>query len=225
MNFLSYKSVKDLMRTLVKDVKLDLEQAIKHKNTATFVVPGGTTPGPLFDLLSTTDIEWNKVTVFSTDERWVETDSPRSNFGLIKRRLLKGPASNANLLALFQKNKNSIDGAHSLSKSVSKHLPIDVLILGMGTDMHTASLFPNAEELIFAQSINAPAVVPIIPTNRSLEPRVTLSAKSLETAFKTHVLVIGDDKKVAIKKAVTLEPSSAPISQFLNNAFVHWCSK
>ena len=102
MNFLSYKSVKDLMRTLVKDVKLDLEQAIKHKNTATFVVPGGTTPGPLFDLLSTTDIEWNKVTVFSTDERWVETDSPRSNFGLIKRRLLKGPASNANLLALFQ---------------------------------------------------------------------------------------------------------------------------
>ena len=95
----------------------------------------------------------------------------------------------------------------------------------MGTDMHTASLFPNAEELIFAQSINAPAVVPIIPTNRSLEPRVTLSAKSLETAFKTHVLVIGDDKKVAIKKAVTLEPRSAPISQFLNNAFVHWCSK
>ena len=59
MNFLSYKSVKDLMRTLVKDIKLDLEQAIKHKNTATFVVPGGTTPGPLFDLLSTTDIEWN----------------------------------------------------------------------------------------------------------------------------------------------------------------------
>ena len=109
MNFLSYKSVKELMRTLVKDVKLDLEQAIKHKNTATFVVPGGTTPGPLFDLLSTTDIEWNKVTVFSTDERWVETDSPRSNFGLIKRRLLKGQAGNANLLALFQKNKNLID--------------------------------------------------------------------------------------------------------------------
>ena len=53
MNFLSYKSVKDLMRTLVKDIKLDLEQAIKHKNMATLVVPGGKTPETLFDLLST----------------------------------------------------------------------------------------------------------------------------------------------------------------------------
>ena len=92
----------------------------------------------------------------------------------------------------------------------------------MGADMHTASLFPGAAELAWAQNMDAPEVVPIKPLDNSLEPRVTLSARTLEKAANTHVLIIGLDKKNAVEEAEQTNSSLAPISQFLPHATVHW---
>jgi len=222
MFFKNYKTSEALMQSLATRVKSELAQAIKNNGRATFVVPGGVTPKPFFNLLSDADIEWNKVTVFPTDERWVSLDNPRSNTGLIKRQLLINRASEAHFVALFQKNKNLEVGASSLAESISRYLPIDVLVLGMGADMHTASLFPGAAELAWAQSMDAPEVVPIKPLDNSLEPRVTLSARTLEKAANTHVLIIGLDKKNAVEEAEQTNSSLAPISQFLPHATVHW---
>jgi 6-phosphogluconolactonase len=105
---------------------------------------------------------------------------------------------------------------------VAPNLPIDVVVLGMGADMHTASLFPGAPELSFAQNELADAVMPMVPVGSDLEPRVTLSARVLEMARQTHVLILGDEKKAALAQAQTLSPVEAPIAQFLPNATVHW---
>ena len=222
MFFKNYKTSEALMQSLATRVKSELAQAIKNNGRATFVVPGGGTPKPFFNLLSDADIEWNKVTVFPTDERWVSLDNPRSNTGLIKSQLLINRASEAHFVALFQKNKNLEVGASSLAESISRYLPIDVLVLGMGADMHTASLFPGAAELASAQSMDAPVVVPINPSDNSLEPRVTLSARTLEKAANTHVLIIGLDKKNAVEEAEQTKSSLDPISQFRPHATVHW---
>ena len=88
--------------------------------------------------------------------------------------------------------------------------------------MHTASLFPGAPELSFAQSELADAVMPMVPVGSDLEPRVTLSAQALETARQTHVLILGEEKKTALALAQKLSPAEAPIAQFLPNATVHW---
>ena len=210
------------MQSLASTVEVELNNAIKNRGLATFVVPGGTTPKPFFNIIRDSDIEWEKITIFPTDERWVSMENSRSNARLIQRELLTGRASKANFVTLYKKNKTLDRGASLLAENISNYLPIDVLVLGMGVDMHTASLFPRSPGLALAQSMNAAEVVPVTPLDNSLEPRVTLSARVLEKAVNTHVLIIGLEKKNAVKEAEKREPASAPISQFLPNATVHW---
>jgi|TARA_B110000208_G_scaffold45015_1_gene59711 6-phosphogluconolactonase len=222
MHFSSYPNAADMMQSLSVELVTDLLGALAKNGKATLAVPGGSTPGPLFDLLSRADFDWTNVTIMLTDERWVSTDSPRSNTALIRNRLLVNAAASANYVALYKDGFEPEAGAVALSKQVEPYLPIDVILLGMGADMHTASLFPGAAELAWAQSPEAAAVVSMVPVTGDLEPRVTLSANVLESANRTHVLILGDEKKAALMVAETADPYEAPIAQFLPNAKVHW---
>jgi len=222
MQLASYETASEMMQSLSAQIASELLAAIALRGRACLAVPGGSTPGPLFDQLSQAPLDWANVTVMLTDERWVPTDSPRSNTGLIKNRLLVNAASAARYIALYAPGLDHVGGARALSQQVAPNLPVDVLVLGMGTDMHTASLFPGAPELSFAQSELADAVMPMVPVGSDLEPRVTLSAQALETARQTHVLILGEEKKTALARAQKLSPAEAPIAQFLPNATVHW---
>ena len=222
MQLTSYETASEMMQSLSAQIASELSAAIVLRGRACLAVPGGSTPGPLFDLLSQAVLDWANVTVMLTDERWVPTDSPRSNTGLIKNRLLVNSASAARYIALYAPGLDHVGGARALSQQVAPNLPIDVVVLGMGADMHTASLFPGAPELSFAQHELADAVMPMVPVSSDLEPRVTLSAQALEAALQTHVLILGDDKKAALLHAQTQSPADAPIAQFLPNATVHW---
>ena len=222
MHFSSYPNSADMMQSLSVELVTDLLGALAKNGKATLAVPGGSTPGPVFDLLSRADFDWTNVTIMLTDERWVSTDSPRSNTALIRNRLLVNAAASANYVALYKDGFEPEAGAVALSKQVEPYLPIDVILLGMGADMHTASLFPGAAELAWAQSPEAAAVVSMVPVTGDLEPRVTLSANVLESANRTHVLILGDEKKAALMVAETAAPAEAPIAQFLPNAKVHW---
>jgi 6-phosphogluconolactonase len=222
MHFSSYPNAADMMQSLSVELVTDLLGALAKNGKATLAVPGGSTPGPLFDLLSRADFDWTNVTIMLTDERWVSTDSPRSNTALIRNRLLVNAAASANYVALYKDGFEPEAGAVALSKQVEPYLPIDVILLGMGADMHTASLFPGAAELAWAQSPEAAAVVSMVPVTGDLEPRVTLSVNVLESANRTHVLILGDEKKAALMVAETADPYEAPIAQFLPNAKVHW---
>ena len=222
MHFSKYPNSADMMQSLSVELVTDLLGALAKNGKATLAVPGGSTPGPLFDLLSRADFDWTNVTIMLTDERWVSTDSPRSNTALIRNRLLVNAAASANYVALYKDGFEPEAGAVALSKQVEPYLPIDVILLGMGADMHTASLFPGAAELAWAQSPEAAAVVSMVPVTGDLEPRVTLSANVLESANRTHVLILGDEKKAALMVAETADPYEAPIAQFLPNAKVHW---
>jgi len=217
-----YPNAAKMMQALSVQLVAELLNTLTKNGKATLAVPGGSTPGPLFDLLSLADFDWTNVTIMLTDERWVSTESPRSNTALIKNRLLVNAAASANYVALYKDGFEPVAGAKALSKQVELHLPIDVMVLGMGADMHTASLFPGAAELAWAQSFEADSVVSIVPATGDLEPRVTLSANVLGAAISTHVLILGNLKKAALIVAENTAPSEAPIAQFLPNAKVHW---
>ena len=222
MQLTSYETASAMMQSLSVQIASQLSASIELRGRACLAVPGGSTPGPLFDLLSEAQLDWANVTVMLTDERWVPTDSARSNTGLIKNRLLVNAARAAQYIALYAEDLDHVLGARTLSKQVAPNLPIEVVVLGMGADMHTASLFPGAPELSFAQNELADAVMPMVPVGSDLEPRVTLSARVLEMARQIHVLILGDEKKAALAQAETLSPIEAPIAQFLPNATVHW---
>lgn len=188
---------------------------------ATLSVPGGTTPGPVFDALSETDLDWARVAVLLNDERWVDEASPRSNTRLLRERLLRGKAAPATLVPLYAQAPQPEDKLDDLAKGIAPHLPITVLLLGMGADMHTASLFPGADKLAQALSPDAPILM-ALRSQAAGEPRITLSARVLQAARHIHVLITGPDKRLALDRALTLTPSEAPIRVVLDQSTVHW---
>jgi 6-phosphogluconolactonase len=184
-------------------------------------VPGGTTPGPIFDTLSGVDLDWANVAVFLNDERWVAEDSPRSNTRLLRERLLRGKAAAANLIPLFAPAETPEGVLDDLAEGLRPHLPISVLLLGMGADMHTASLFPGADRLAEALAPDAPILLPM-RAEAAGEPRVTLTAPVLKGAMNIHILIVGEEKREALERALSLTPEEAPVRAVLDNAIVHW---
>lgn len=198
-----------------------LVSALHHKDRVSFAVPGGTSPGPVFDALSQVHLDWARIDVFLTDERWVPETSSRSNTALVRARLLTGPAAAATLIPLYAPTDTPEDSLDTLSGAMSAHLPIDVMLIGMGADMHTASLFPGADLLDAALAKNAPILLPMRAPGAP-EPRVTLTAPVLAAALDTHILIMGTEKRDAIQAARKLSPQEAPVACVLNGAHIHY---
>lgn len=220
MNLIEYPDIDMLMIDLANRLAGEMRQALTHEDRISLAVPGGTTPGPMFDDLCAADLDWSRVDVMLTDERWVPETSERSNTRLIRERLLTDRASGARYVPLYNGAETPEDGLADIEAGLSRSLPIDVLLLGMGADMHTASIFPGADRLhdaLHGKATLVPMRAPGAP-----EPRVTLSARVLRDAMSTHILITGAEKRSAIEKARELSPEEAPVSVVLRNATIHW---
>lgn len=201
----------------------ELNAALRQRDTVTLAVPGGSTPGPAFDALSAVNLAWDRVQIILTDERWVDEDHPQSNAALVRKRLLNGPASAARFVPFFRAGGIGA-AAEALSAKLAPYLPIDVLLLGMGADMHTASLFPGADGLDAALATDAPVFASISVPGRDVR-RLTLTAPALRGAISTHVMITGTDKRDALARAQELPMTQAPISCVLDTATVHWSDR
>jgi 6-phosphogluconolactonase len=210
-----------MMLRLAQRIASELGETLRADGQATLSVPGGTTPGPVFDTLSGVDLAWNKVSVVLNDERWVPEGHPRSNTTLLRQRLLVGRASDATLIPLRANTPTPEDALDALADGLRPHLPISVLLLGMGADMHTASLFPGADHLAQALAADAPPLM-ALRAEAAGEPRITLTAPVLRSALRIHILITGAEKRAAIEAAARLSPLEAPIACVLKQAMVHW---
>lgn len=221
MKLIEYPDRDMMAIDLAQAIAGELTATLMHEARATLVVPGGTTPGPIFDALCAADLEWDRVDVLLSDERWVPLDHPRSNTGLLRDRLLVGRAAAANLIPLYAPADRPELALGQLEQVVKGHLPISVALLGMGDDMHTASLFPDGDRLAEALAQDAPVLVPMRVESQP-EPRLTLSARVLRGALRLHVVITGLDKRAALEAAQGLPPQDAPIAALLDDAVVHW---
>lgn len=221
--FVEYPDREMLAIDLANQLAGDLRAALRHEDRAALAVPGGTSPGPVFDDLCAADLDWARVDVLLTDERWVPEDSPRSNTRLLRDRLLVNRAAEARLLPLYAPADDSDEVLADLETPIAPELPLAVCLLGMGADRHTASLFPGADRLEQALDAHAPILLPMRAPGAP-EPRITLSARVLEGALCKHVLIFGDDKRAALESARGLSPLEAPINAVLSGAKVHWAA-
>jgi 6-phosphogluconolactonase len=221
MNWQEYPDREFMFLDVANTIAGELADFLRREGKASLCVPGGTTPGPIFDTLSGVDIDWGNVAVFLNDERWVNEDSPRSNTGLLRERLLTGRAAAATLVPLYAPAEEPEDVLDDLEKGLMPYLPISVLLLGMGTDMHTASLFPGADRLARAMSADAPPLM-ALRADAAGEPRITLTAPVLRSAMHTHILITGAEKRRAIERAAHLNEMEAPVKCVLGQATVHW---
>ncbi|MDC1482462.1 6-phosphogluconolactonase [Ascidiaceihabitans sp.] len=220
MSFQEYSDREMLIIEVAQKIVGDLKTALLTQENVSFVVPGGTTPGPIFDILCAADIEWNRVHVMLSDERWVPDDNDRSNAKLLRDRLLVNRAAAAKFTPFYVPDVEVADACKDVSEKLASEWPISVLVLGMGADMHTASLFPQANGLDAALRADADALLPIQAEGQ--EQRVTLSAPVLNRAISKHIVIFGDDKRAALDVAKGSLPEVAPVAAVLDGAKIHW---
>ena len=221
MEFITYPD-RDLQAlALARQVGSDLRAALGRRDRAVLAVPGGTTPGALFDLLGGQDLDWSRVVILPTDERWVAEGDARLNARLIQGRLMTDAAAAAAYVPLHGAGERPEEGLAAITAAVAQVLPIDVLVLGMGADGHVASLFPGADRLAEGLAPDAPPVLPI-RAPAAPEPRLTLTLPVLRRAFAVHLLITGADKRAVIEGARGADPMDLPVAAILDQATVHW---
>ena len=223
IDFLEYNHREELVSSVAQILASDLNSSIQNRKNVIFSVPGGNTPGPIFDQLCDFDLDWKKVSIILNDERWVPEHSERSNTKLLRERLLIKKAALAKYISMYSGALTPELGIPKLKELIERNLPISVLLFGMGTDMHTASLFPGGDNLEEALSNNAPILLPMRAAG-ALEARVTLTAQVLNSSRFKHLVIFGDEKRAAFEKAIDLPDSIAPISAILPGASVHWAA-
>lgn len=201
-----------LMDELAEAVAGDLRAALAARGRASLAVPGGTTPGPFLDALSRAPLDWSEVTVTLTDERWLPPDHERSNQRLVTGTLLRDGAAAAGFLPLYGGGAAPEESLGRVAAALEAMvLPLDVCVLGMGEDRHTASLFPGADRLAEALAPEAPPVLALRAPGAP-EPRVTLTAPVLRGAGKVYLLITGEAKAAALETALAAGPEEeAPV--------------
>ncbi|TPN80512.1 6-phosphogluconolactonase [Mesorhizobium sp. CU2] len=193
----------ELAAALAGHVAGRLTKAIADRGTALLAVSGGTTPAKFFAALSAIPIAWDKVIVTLVDERFVPPSSPRSNAGLVAANLLQNQAKAARFVPLYHEAE-SIEAAAASDSEALRSLPwpLDVVILGMGGDGHTASFFPDAgnlDELLDPASQRI--VIPVHAASGG-EPRLTLSMARIVAAGFIALHIESEDKRTAFDAAL-----------------------
>ncbi len=194
-----------------------LAGAISARGTALLAISGGSTPALFFAELSRMQIDWSRVSVTLVDERLVPATSTRSNAALAMDKLLQGPAAAARFVGLYQE-AGSVEDAAALANDALGKLPwpLDVAILGMGTDGHTASFFPDADNLEALLDPSQSAIVLPVHAASAVEPRLTLSLATIVKARFLGLHIEGKQKRDVLDRACKGE--SLPIRAVFNQA-------
>lgn len=222
---LSLGSPEQLAGELAITVANALRAAIDARGAAVLVVSGGRSPIAFFERLRGQTLDWSKVTISLADERFVPVSHADSNEGLVRHHLLKGEAASARFLGLYHSAPNLDEAARLAHVALAELGAIDVLVLGMGEDGHTASLFPGSPNL--EQALSTDCERRCLPMQATSVPRqrLTLTLPLLASAQLTLLAVQGQAKLATLATALAGEDEAAmPIRAFLRRPLeIHWC--
>lgn len=223
----------EMIAALQTECETSLREAIEDRGEASFMVSGGSTPEPLYKALSNVDLDWESVYVALVDERWVDFEHDKSNEAFTVKHLIQNKAAVANLVGMKNSAETAADGLDDCESAYQQLAqPFDVTILGMGSDGHTASLFPHAQGLDAALEPEADALCAAIIAKQSevtgaITERMTLTLAGLLRS-KTLVLLITGDEKLAVLRAaqagsdVKEMPIRAVLQQQKVPVIVYW---
>ncbi|NOQ46877.1 MAG: 6-phosphogluconolactonase [Desulfobulbaceae bacterium] len=216
IDFNEFPDRKSLTIELADQIGELLTRGIQHNGRASLAVSGGSTPVELFEKLSGLDIPWQKVVITLVDERWVEPTAADSNEHLVRNHLLQNRAAEATFIGM--KNSAATAGAGEAEcaqqlQQVAK--PFDVLILGMGSDGHTASLFPGAEKLAGATDLNSGKTCMGIAPLTAPHERMTLTLPAILDSRQIYLHITGQEKNDVLQTAMAEGPANEMPIRFI----------
>jgi 6-phosphogluconolactonase len=199
-----YVDLETLSRDLAGQLARSLGAAIVARGLASLVVSGGKTPVRLFEMLRAQPLDWSRVCIALADERWVDVKDAGSNERLVRDVLMKDKAAGARFLGLKNGAPTPDLGAVSAWETFARvPRPFDAVVLGMGDDGHTASLFPGSPNLPSALNPAAAAGClgmwsPVVP-----HPRLSLNLTALLDSRRVVLLINGESKWTTYAAACT----------------------
>ncbi|MEM7588161.1 MAG: 6-phosphogluconolactonase [Acidobacteriota bacterium] len=198
-----------LADALAERVASDLRSAVAERGTASLVVSGGSTPRPFFDRLSRTELPWQHVAVTLADERWVPADHPDSNERLVRKTLLVEAAADARFVSLVNDAATPEAGRDACERALATiPRPFDVVVLGMGGDGHTASLFPETTELTAGlDPFSSDACLAVNPKTAP-HARMSLTLRAILDSRRLILHITGDGKWDVYQRALEPGPAS-----------------
>jgi 6-phosphogluconolactonase len=186
---------------------------ISRRGAASLMVSGGSSPARMFERLSTETLDWKKVTVGLVDERWVAPDHPDSNERLVRTRLLKNAAERAAFLPMKTGHASPTEAVADRNAAYAPHCAsISFLLLGMGTDGHTASWFPGAANLAGIIAADGPQCVAAVEAPMAaVRQRMTLTGSAVIHANRALLLVFGAEKRSILENMAEADLMHCPV--------------
>jgi 6-phosphogluconolactonase len=224
-----YDDAEEMAAAVAGDIAFVIESAIDARGACVIALSGGKTPIPIYAKLAEAKLDWKRVTIIPTDERIVPLGDPLSNVTMIAKTFLpKG----ARVMPIVSDKAADYKAAGRSADALMQdlHWPLDLCLLGVGADGHTASIFPGAD---FDEAISGPnerRALGVMPDPMPAEapvPRITLSRAAIVSAKALMIAVTGDAKRKVIEDAIKQGPSSKyPIGRVLADAElpvdIHW---
>jgi len=194
-----------------------LEDSLASRGAASLVVAGGTTPQPIFQRLSQEHLDWPRVHVGLTDERWVRASHADSNEHLVRHALLRNQAGSAQFHPLYNNAPRPSAGLAAAERSINAMpRPFDAVLLGMGTDGHFASLFPGLPETKAGLDLHNPALWVAVDKPQNGYARLSLTMTALLHARLILVAISGRPKRTVALQALA-GTGDTPIATLLSH--------
>jgi 6-phosphogluconolactonase len=181
-----------------------LAEGLRTRGRASLVATGGRSPAPVYRRLREADLDWTRVVVTLSDERWTAPDGEHSNQRLVREHLLTGPATRAHLVPLWSAADGPEAAAQAAEPALAALAPFDAVLLGMGEDGHIASLFPGSPAL--AAGLDPAggrlALGVAEPHGQPPLPRITLTLAAFSRARALVILISGAAKRDVVERAL-----------------------
>lgn len=193
-------------------IALQLRLELGRKERVSLFLSGGKSPAAVFDRLADTDLDWQRVDVFLVDERVAPENPLDLNATMVQQHLLRNHAQYARFYPLLTASSLHASMQEATAQTASLQQP-DIVLLGMGIDGHTASLFPDAPEFFDAME-SQDHYVSVHPASAPY-PRISMSGSWLRQARSLILFIPGEQKWQAFRHFVLEENALSPLSSLL----------